>query len=87
MERKDIPIFSITLSVNELKEITKLCDTRNEVLRKRLEEFQYFPHLSVSQREEINAEVNLISSVLDKFNDEVDRVANIVERMKEEDKF
>lgn len=82
MERKDIELFTIHLSVNEIKEIASVLGDRNRELQKEVEKVYNGDSTITEERlEEIGKEVINIGTALHKINEEIERIYGLIKEV------
>lgn len=80
-ERLDTPLFTIHLSIREMKEITMLLGERNADLVEELKMYLALPLSDEKEAEAIRREVETIGSTLEKIDCETERVFNIAKEI------
>lgn len=80
-ERLDAPLFTIHLSIREMKEITMLLGERNADLVEELKMYLALPLSDEKEAEAIRREVETIGSALEKIDYETERVFNIAKEI------
>jgi hypothetical protein len=79
MDGKDIELFTIHLSVNEIKEIASVLGDRNRELQKEVEKVYNGDSTITEERlEEIGKEVINIGTALHKITEEIERVYGLI---------
>lgn len=76
-ERLDAPLFTISFSIREMKEITMLLDERNNALMTKAKMYIALPFSDEKDMEATSREAKTIRSTLEKINYETERVLNI----------
>lgn len=80
-ERMNAPLFTLNLSVKEIREINKLLGERNAALMAKVNAYAALPRPDEKEVENICEEVRIIESSLEKINHETERIFNIVKEI------
>lgn len=80
-ERMNTPLFTLNLSVKEIREINKLLGERNAALMAKVNSYAALPLPDEKEVEAICEEVRTIESSLEKINYETERIFNIVKEI------
>lgn len=80
-ERMDAPLFNISFSLKEIKEINKLLGERNATLMAKVNTYATLPFPDEKEVGAICEEAETIESALEKINHETERIFNIVKEI------